>query len=143
MLSVGVERVTLINRTLDRARALAAAYGSRVDAKPWSALAGASDGVDLFVNATSLGMSGQPSLDVDISGLKPHSIVADIVYVPLQTALIVQARALGLRAVGGLGMLLHQAVPGFERWFGIRPRVTPELRKLGEADVLASEKAPA
>ena len=88
-------------------------------------------------------MSGQPSLDVDISGLKPHSIVADIVYVPLQTALIVQARALGLRAVGGLGMLLHQAVPGFERWFGIRPRVTPELRRLVEADVLASEKAPA
>ncbi len=139
LVSSGVAQVTLINRTLERARALAAAYAPRVGVRPWSDLLEASSDVDLLVNATSLGMSGQPSADIDLSRLKSTAIVADIVYVPLRTALIERARASGLRAVGGLGMLLHQAAPGFERWFGARPSVTAELRKLVEADILAGQ----
>jgi len=80
-------------------------------------------------------MSGQPPLDIDLGELPASAIVADIVYVPLETALMARARARGLRAVGGLGMLLHQAAPGFERWFGVRPAVTGELRALIAADI--------
>ncbi len=92
-------------------------------------------GCGLVVNTTSLGMKGQPPLTLDLSPLRREAVVSDIVYVPLETELIVQARARGLRVSPGLGMLLHQAVPGFERWFGVRPEVTPELRALIEADV--------
>ena len=83
---------------------------------------------DLLVNTTSLGMAGQPPLDLDLPALPEHAVVADIVYVPLETPLLAAARARGLRIVDGLGMLLHQAVPGFARWFGVTPEVTPELR---------------
>ena len=82
----------------------------------------------LLVNATSLGMTGQKPLSVDVLALPSDAVVADIVYVPLETPLLAAARARGLATVDGLGMLLHQAVPGFERWFGVRPEVTPELR---------------
>ena len=91
-----------------------------------------------MVNTTVLGMAGQPSLALDLSVCKRDALVADIVYTPLETQLLRDARARGLRAIGGLGMLLHQAVPGFERWFGVRPEVTPELRALVEADVRGS-----
>ncbi len=83
-------------------------------------------------------MKGQPPLDLDLAPLPAHAVVNDIVYFPLETALIAAARARGLRTVSGVGMLLHQAAPGFERWFGVRPSVTPELRRLVEADVLKS-----
>jgi len=137
LLSSGVERVAIANRTPDRARALAEGAGSRVAFQDWRDVETKLGEVDLLVNTTSLGMSGQSELALDISVLAPRAIVADIVYVPLRTALLEQALRRGHRVVGGLGMLLHQAAPGFERWFGVRPVVTPDLRALVEADVIA------
>ena len=83
-------------------------------------------------------MQGQPPLELDLAGLRPGTIVDDIVYVPLETALLAGARARGGLPVDGLGMLLHQAIPGFERWFGVRPQVTPALRARLEADIPAA-----
>jgi shikimate dehydrogenase len=88
-----------------------------------------------LVNTTSLGMQGQPPLAVEVALLPPQAVVVDLVYVPLQTPLLAAARARGLKTADGLGMLLHQAVRGFELWFGRRPEVTPELRALAEADL--------
>jgi len=90
------------------------------------------------VNTTSLGMHGQPALELDVTRLPQEAVVADIVYVPLITPLLAAAQARGLRTADGLGMLLHQAVRGFELWFGKRPQVTPELRALVEADLTKS-----
>ena len=132
------KRVVVVNRTRARAESLAAEEGAGVEAADWASLPAALKGASLLVNATSLGMKGQPALDVDLSPLPARAAVNDIVYFPLETALLHQARARGLRAVSGIGMLLHQAAPGFERWFGARPGVTPELRRLVEADVLQS-----
>jgi shikimate dehydrogenase len=87
------------------------------------------------VNTTSLGMQGQPALDIDVGRLPSQAVVADLVYVPLETPLLTMARGLGLHTADGLGMLLHQAVRGFELWFGQRPQVTPELRALVQADL--------
>jgi shikimate dehydrogenase len=101
----------------------------------WSDRAVRSRDAALLVNTTSLGMKGAPPLDMDLSALASQCVVADIVYVPLETPLLAAARSRGLRTVDGLGMLLHQAVPGFEKWFGVRPEVTPELRALIECDV--------
>ena len=98
----------------------------------------AQSGADVIVNTTSLGMVGQPPLFIDLAPARANAVVADLVYVPLETELILTARRRGLRAVGGLGMLLHQAVNGFERWFGVRPAVDAELRALVEADVRRS-----
>ncbi|WP_026607795.1 shikimate dehydrogenase [Methylocapsa acidiphila] len=137
LLSRGVERIVLVNRTKDRAQALAEQAGAGVVAAEWgdaSALAEA----DLLVNTTSLGMSGQPPLDLDLAPLSAGATVCDIVYVPLETELLRRARTRGLRGVSGLGMLLHQAAPGFARWFGAKPCVSPELRALVEADILKS-----
>ena len=92
---------------------------------------GAMADVDLIVNTTSLGMAGQPALDLDLAAARADAVVADIVYVPLETPLLAAAAARGLRTVDGLGMLLHQAVPGFARWFGVTPTVTPDLRAAG------------
>lgn len=131
-------KVIISNRTLARAEELAAHAGSDAAVADWANLSAALEKADLLINTTSLGMKGQPPLDIDLSPLPPHAVVNDIVYFPLETALIRQARARGLRTVSGLGMLLHQAVPGFARWFGVRPTVTPELRRLVEADVLKS-----
>jgi shikimate dehydrogenase len=91
-----------------------------------------------LVNTTSLGMKGQPPLEIDVARLPPHAVVVDNVYVPLETPLLAAARARGLRTADGLGMLLHQAVRGFELWFGRRPEVTAELRALVEADLTNS-----
>ncbi len=131
----GFERILLLNRTLSRAEALAAAFGERVVAAPWDRLGQVLCGADLRVNTSTLGMGGEPPLDLDLGVLRSEAVVADIVYVPLRTPLIEAARARGLRTAEGLGMLLHQAAPAFERWFGRRPDVTPELRALVEADV--------
>ncbi len=128
--------VGLANRTLMRAVDLADGHDEGVWAYAWEELPGLLRTADLLVNTTTLGMQGQPPLAVDLAGLKRGALVADIVYAPLETPLLRDARARGLCAVGGLGMLLHQAVPGFERWFGVRPAVTPELRALVEADIL-------
>jgi shikimate dehydrogenase len=139
LLLAGVERIRLHNRTFERAQRLATTLGAKFAAASWAASGTSLPEADLVVNATSLGMQGQRPLDVDLESLKPTAIVADLVYVPLQTALIEEAATRGHRVVTGLGMLLHQAVPGFERWFGLRPAVTPELRAAVEADLRAQE----
>lgn len=133
LLDAGAPRVTLINRSRARAEALAAALGGPVEVAEAPPL----DGAALLVNATSLGMAGQPPLELDLAPLPPHALVADIVYVPLETPLLAAARARGLRAVGGLGMLLHQARPGFEAWFGVMPEVDQALFDMLAADIPA------
>ena len=123
----GFAPVTVVNRTAERAEALADRFGPRVVPESWEALPSRLANARVLVNTTTLGMHGQPMLDVDVSRLPPDATVCDLVYVPLETPLITGARVAGLAAVGGLGMLLHQAVPGFTRWFGKEPQVTPAL----------------
>ncbi|MGB3503159.1 MAG: shikimate dehydrogenase [Mesorhizobium sp.] len=135
ILSAGYDRVDLVNRTVARAQDLAARFGSKVQARGFGELDAVLAGADLLVNTTSLGMDGAGELPADVSSLGDHCIVTDIVYVPLVTPLLAAAAARGLRTVDGLGMLLHQAVPGFEHWFGVRPTVTDELRALVIADM--------
>jgi shikimate dehydrogenase len=135
LLDQGVERIFVANRTVEKVADLAALDRARIRPIRWPEIGGELSAVDLLVNTTSLGMEGQPALDLDLSPLPPHAVVTDIVYVPLETPLLAAAKARGLRTVDGLGMLLHQAVPGFARWFGVTPRVTPELRALIEADL--------
>jgi shikimate dehydrogenase len=131
----GIERVHLANRTPGRARALADQFGAHVHPLAWDAIGELLPRAGLLVNTTSLGMHGQPALEVDAGLLPSHAVVADLVYVPLETPLLAAARAQGLKTADGLGMLLHQAVRGFELWFGQRPEVTPELRSVVEADL--------
>jgi shikimate dehydrogenase len=131
----GMKRIFLINRTRARAAELASDFGTAIEVVDFPGLPGALAGANLLVNTTSLGMRGEPPLAIDLAPLPPDAVVSDIVYIPLETALLTAAKARGLRAVSGIGMLLHQAVPGFERWFGMKPCVTPELRGLVEADI--------
>lgn len=128
----------VVNRTAERAQALAADLGGRVAGFGFDALPRLLGDADLLVNCTSLGMAGKPPLGIDIAPLKPSAVVCDIVYVPLETALLAAARARGHRTVDGLGMLLHQAGLGFRKWFGVAPQVTPELRAIVEADLRAA-----
>jgi shikimate dehydrogenase len=128
LLDEGAERITLTNRSADRANALAALFGSRVTTYPWDQAADALPGHGLLVNTTSLGMAGTPPLDLDLSTLDREATVTDIVYTPLETPLLAAARARGNPVVDGLGMLLHQAVPGFHAWFGTEPQVDAALR---------------
>jgi shikimate dehydrogenase len=104
----------------------------------WDAVGELLPRAGILVNATSLGMHGQPALELDVAPLAADAVVADLVYVPLVTPLLAAARARGLKTADGLGMLLHQAVRGFELWFGQRPEVTAELRALVEADLKKS-----
>jgi len=127
LLAAGVTRILLANRTRARADTLAKEFGPAVEVIDWEARQEVLGSCGLLVNTTSLGMAGHDPLVLDLSTLPRNAVVADIVYVPLETPLLKSARDLGLTAVDGLGMLLHQAVPGFERWFGVRPEVTPEL----------------
>ena len=131
----GIKRVYLVNRTQSRAQALAEQFGVHVLPVAWDGIGELLPRAELLVNTTSLGMYGQPALDIDIGLLPLHAVVADLVYVPLETALLSSARARGLKTADGLGMLLHQSVRGFELWFGQRPEVTPELRALIESDL--------
>lgn len=140
LLADGAASVTLANRSRERAEALRsdlikALPAADIRVIDWQARDAAFKNIDLLVNTTSLGMKGQPPLEIDLSGLPQGAIVADIVYVPLETPLLAQARAKGYRTLDGLGMLLHQAVPGFARWFGITPQVTPALRAHLVADL--------
>ena len=128
-------RVMVANRSVARAEALRAFDPACVEVCGLAEVGQAAAEAALLVNTTTLGMAGQPALDLDLASLPPTAIVADIVYVPAETPLLAAARRRGLRTVGGLGMLLHQAVPGFEAWFGARPAVTPELRALLKADI--------
>ncbi|MGJ5068963.1 shikimate dehydrogenase [Bradyrhizobium oligotrophicum] len=135
LLERGIGRVHVVNRTAARAQALADQFGDRVVAEGWDRVGALLPRAGLFVNTTSLGMHGQPPLELDVDLLSLHAVVADLVYVPLETRLLGAARSRGLRTADGLGMLLHQAVRGFELWFHRRPQVTPELRALVEADL--------
>jgi shikimate dehydrogenase len=128
LLGRGIERVHVVNRTPGRAEAVRDRLGGSVTPTGWDELAAVLDGAGLVVNATSLGMTGGPGLAVDLGRLRPDAVVADLVYAPLETELLAQAKARGLKVADGLGMLLYQAVPGFERWFGVRPQVTKELK---------------
>jgi shikimate dehydrogenase len=128
---LGVTEIRLVNRTIARAEHLArdlAGMGTRISAHGWDRRDALLDEAGLLVNTTSLGMSGAPELQIDLSRLPLAAVVADIVYVPLDTPLLVAARRRGNRTVDGLGMLLHQGRPGFEAWFGTPVRVTRELR---------------
>lgn len=128
LLAEGASRILLTNRTRGRAEELARTFGPAVTVVDWRERARALSRCGLLVNATSLGMTGKDPLDLDLASLPPDAVVADLVYSPLETGLLAAARAGGNRTVDGLGMLLHQAVPGFARWFGVQPAVTPELR---------------
>ncbi len=132
-------RINVVNRTPERTEALRARFGPAVQPAHWSALPHLLTRARLVVNTTSLGMTGQPPLGVDLSPLPGNAVVADLVYAPLETPLLAAARARGLATADGLGMLLHQAVRGFSLWFGVRPEVTPELRAVIETD-LAKER---
>jgi shikimate dehydrogenase len=134
----GAPEIRLTNRSLDRARNLARSLGGPVELVPWAERAVALDGAALLVNATSLGMNENPPLDIDLARLPQAAVVNDIVYAPLETALLKAAKARGHRVADGLGMLLHQGRPGFRLWFGVTPEVTPQLR----AAVLAAIPAP-
>ena len=134
-LEAGVEEVRVFNRTRSRAEAMAEQFGPRVKVFDWVSRSDASSNAAVLVNTTAAGLKGAGTLGIDFNGFNPSCIVSDIVYVPLETELLAQARARGLRTVDGLGMLLHQAVPGFEKWFGVRPQVTKELRDILVADI--------
>ncbi len=124
----GVPELRLVNRTASRAEALAADIGGPIEVVSWAERESALDGARLLTNTTSLGMAGNPPLDLALDRLPPEAAVTDIVYAPLRTPLLVAAAARGNPTVDGLGMLLHQARPGFAAWFGVEPEVTDEMR---------------
>ncbi len=129
LLDRGCDEIRLINRSESRARELARFFGPVVKVFAWEERSEVLEGAGTLINTTTLGMNGT-ALDIDLKGLHRSALVSDLNYVPLDTPLLGQAQRLGLRTADGLGMLLHQAVPSFEKWFGVRPEVTPELREL-------------
>ena len=133
LLEQGVPEVRIANRTQERAEALADAFGPRIKVVSWAERNEAMAGVALLVNTTTQGMHGQPPLEVSLSALPTSAMVSDAIYIPLETQLLQQARLRGHITVNGLGMLLNQAVPAFEAWFGVRPAVTAELRAVVQA----------
>ena len=135
LLERSVGNVLVANRTRTRAEQLSAHFGKRIAPIAMSDIPSRLAEADLLVNTTTLGMRGEPPLEIDLARLKQGVVVYDFIYAPLETPLLAQARGRGHVAVDGLGMLLHQAVPAFERWFGVRPQVTPELRALVVADL--------
>ncbi|TPL77637.1 shikimate dehydrogenase [Mesorhizobium sp. B2-3-15] len=138
----GLRDIRIVNRTLARAIELRDRFGAGVSAHPLAATGELLRDAGLLVNTTALGMQGNGDLAADPRDLPAHAVVNDIVYVPLETPLLAAARARGLKTVDGLGMLLNQAVPGFERWFGVRPKVTAELRALIVADLVPKSRVP-
>jgi len=141
LLSRGLE-LALVNRTRARAEALAAHFGAGVRVHDFAALSGPLSDAVLLTNTSSLGTPGAPPLALDLAPLRRDAVVYDINYLPLETELIKGAARRGHRTADGLGMLLHQAVPAFARWFGVTPQVTPALRTLLEDDIRAKTKAP-
>lgn len=133
LVQAGAPEIRLVNRSLDKAQALADELGGPITAHRWENRHELLDGAALLVNTTSLGMSGQEPLQLDLARLPVTALVSDIIYVPLTTALLAQAQVRGNPTVNGLGMLLHQARPAFEAWFGVKPEVTAELRAHIEA----------
>jgi shikimate dehydrogenase len=129
LIEAGAEEIRLTNRTRNRAEALRTEFGTKVVVHDWVQAGNAIEGAATVVNTTSLGMVGKSEFRVPLDGLARDAVVTDLVYTPLDTTLLVRAREAGCRTVDGLGMLLHQAVPGFERWFGVRPEVDEVLRE--------------
>ena len=139
LLARDVQRVYVVNRNVERAKILQKQFGARVKPAAWEELTGLLGSAGLLVNTTTLGMVGQPPLEINLR-CPASMVVTDIVYSPLVTKLLATARERGLRTADGLGMLLHQAVRGFELWFGVKPEVTAELRALVEADLREKEQ---
>ena len=135
LLERGIKTIHVVNRTAAKADAFRERFGSAVHAASFADLPRLLAQSNLLVNTTSLGMNGQPRLDIDLAPMPAGSVVSDIVYVPLETPLLAQAWARGFKTSNGLDMLLHQAVHGFELWFGVRPEVTSELRDILVADI--------
>jgi shikimate dehydrogenase len=129
----GAREIRIANRSPQRAEDLAKEFGAPVKAVPWAQRNDALADVALLVNTTSQGMVGQPPLDISLARLPAHSLVSDVVYVPLETPLLAAARQRGNPTVNGLGMLLNQARPAFKAWFGVMPEITPELRAAVQA----------
>ena len=129
LIDVGVPEIRLTNRTKTRAEALRQEFGTKIEVYDWVQAGNAIDGAATVVNTSSLGMEGAPEMRVPLDALLPSATVTDLVYTPLETKLLAHAKSIGCTTVDGLGMLLHQAAPGFERWFGVRPEVDDELRK--------------
>ena len=129
LLDAGVPEIRLTNRTRVRAEKMREDFGKRIKIVDWVQAGNVLDDATTVINTTSLGMTGKPEMRVPLDGLRPGTVVNDLVYAPLETRFLATARAQGCRVVDGLGMLLHQAVPGFERWFGFRPDVTPAVRE--------------
>jgi shikimate dehydrogenase len=138
LLTRDIRQIIVVNRTPSRAEMLRQTFGERVQVVQWDKVGRELTDAALLVNTTTLGMTGQPDLTIDLAPLPGHAIVADVVYVPVSTPLLAAAKARGLRTADGLGMLLHQAVRGFALWFGTKPDITPPLRALVEADLLRS-----
>ena len=134
----GIKHIDVVNRSFAKAEAFRVQYGDSIHPVQWEELARVLQGASLLVNSTSLGMQKQPELDLDISGLAEGAVVSDIVYIPLETPLLAAAIRRGLKTANGLDMLLHQAVRGFELWFGVRPEVTAEQFELLAADIRAA-----
>jgi shikimate dehydrogenase len=131
----GSARIIIANRTRARAEELRRDFGSSIEPRDWTEISDVLGFADLLINTTSLGMTGQPALEIDLGNLPKSAVVTDIVYTPLETDLLRRAGRLGNATVPGLGMLLHQAVRGFELWFGIRPEVTADLYDLIARDI--------
>lgn len=129
LLDGGVPEIRLTNRTRNRADALQREFGQKVTVVDWLQAGNMFDGAHTIVNASSLGMVGKPEMRIPLDALSKDAVVTDLVYTPLDTPLLTYARSIGCRTVDGLGMLLHQAVPGFERWFGHRPEIDAGLRE--------------
>ncbi len=136
LVDAGAPQVRLLNRNIERAQALKETLGGPIEVLHWRQRSGALDGAALLVNTTSLGMSGHDELEIELDALPKTAVVNDIVYAPLMTALLQRARARGNPIVDGLGMLLHQARPGFEAWFGVAPAVDEQLRRHVAADLI-------
>lgn len=129
LIEAGIKKINIINRTIERAQTLASAFGPNVTAHGWDAAQELSETSELLINTTSLGMTGDALFPLNFKTIRRETCAADIVYFPLMTPFLTGAAENGLNYSDGLGMLLHQAVPGFERWFGHRPEVTPALRQ--------------
>ena len=139
LIEAGAPEIRLVNRTPERARRIAADLGGPIEVLPWEARHEALSGAATVANATSLGMVGQPPLDLNLQALLPEALVTDIVYTPLETPLLEAARARGNRVVGGLGMLLYQGPPAWQLWFGLEPEVTEDLRSMMIASIQPAE----
>ena len=142
LLEAGAPAILLANRSPKKADALAEKFGPRIEVVDWSARDTATGGAATIVNTTSLGMPGNPPLEISLADAPATALVTDIVYAPLETPLLTAARARGLTTVDGLGMLLHQARPGFRAWFGVDAFVTPALRRAVLEAPAPEEEAP-